>query len=232
MRIAAHHGHVESLKELIAAGADINKQDNEGQTALMTAAEEGQVGCLKELIATGDEGNTGKYVPLIKSIESGNALCVEEMLKAGANVNATDEDGNTPLLSAVDAGNETIVQILLEKGAAVNGENLNGKTALYQAVLQGHKKNHKSPLGGSGKQGKSYISAFSGIVYLLLQAGAQFNTGCPDFNPTTAHLNLEKIMKPNTHILKMLLAAGAELEHELFVSDEGLQYFARKTIRD
>ena len=31
---AAGLGHVECLKELIAAGADINKQDNDGQTAL------------------------------------------------------------------------------------------------------------------------------------------------------------------------------------------------------
>ena len=32
---AANKGHVECLKELIGAGADINKEDNDGQTALI-----------------------------------------------------------------------------------------------------------------------------------------------------------------------------------------------------
>ena len=45
------------LKELIAAGADINKEDNDGETALMSAANEGHVECLKELIAAGADIN-------------------------------------------------------------------------------------------------------------------------------------------------------------------------------
>ena len=34
----AYQGHVECLKELIAAGADVNKENNDGETALMVAA--------------------------------------------------------------------------------------------------------------------------------------------------------------------------------------------------
>ena len=39
------------FKELFAAGADINKEDKKGATALILAAEKGHVDCLKKLIA-------------------------------------------------------------------------------------------------------------------------------------------------------------------------------------
>ena len=50
---ATVEGHVDCLHELIAAGAEINKEDKDGQTALWSAAGQGHVDCLKELIATG-----------------------------------------------------------------------------------------------------------------------------------------------------------------------------------
>ena len=34
---AAHNGHVDCLHELVTAGAEVNIQENEGQTALMLA---------------------------------------------------------------------------------------------------------------------------------------------------------------------------------------------------
>ena len=45
--IAAYQGHVECLKELIAGGADINKEDNNGRTALMIATGKGHVECFE-----------------------------------------------------------------------------------------------------------------------------------------------------------------------------------------
>ena len=45
------------MKELITAGADTNNADNEGRTALWTAAYQGHVECLKELIAAGADIN-------------------------------------------------------------------------------------------------------------------------------------------------------------------------------
>ena len=39
MKYAAWEGHVECLKELIAAGADVNKEKNAGATARMYAAD-------------------------------------------------------------------------------------------------------------------------------------------------------------------------------------------------
>ena len=55
--IAAHQGHAKCLKELIGAGADINKEAKDGQTALWISAAQEQVECLKKLIAAGADIN-------------------------------------------------------------------------------------------------------------------------------------------------------------------------------
>lgn len=63
---------------------------------------------------------------------------VEKLLKAGANVNHTDEKGNTPLIIASHFTNttstENIISFLLEAGADVNHKNKKGWTALMKAV--------------------------------------------------------------------------------------------------
>ena len=75
-------------------------------------------------------------------------------------------------------------------------------------------------------------STFTKIVYTLLQAGAQLDDSYADFNQSTAHLKPITLMKSDTHILKMLMAAGAELKETiLFEWDESLQDLSRKSIR-
>ena len=75
---AAIQGHIECLKELIAAGADINKEDKDGRTALWTAANQGHIECLKELIAAGADIN--------KEDKDGEQLCGLLQTKAVLNV--------------------------------------------------------------------------------------------------------------------------------------------------
>ena len=62
--------------------------------------------------------------------------CIE-LLDAGANVNASDEDGCTPLIWAVLAGSEESVKLLIGRGADVNCKNNEGETPLHIAAMSG-----------------------------------------------------------------------------------------------
>ena len=203
-----------------------------GQTALIIAAGQGYVECLKELIDVGcevnqqdEDGNTA----LMNVVRLGNFDCVEEMLRADVDVNVTDEDGNTPLMMmAANFSNVTLVNLLLNKGAEVNLKNNDGKTALYLSVARGH-----AELQGEQSELHSELSIYAKIVYSLLQAGAKLNESNAEFNPITSHLKQTSPMKSDTHILNMLMAAGAELnETGLLECDDSLQDLARKNIRN
>ena len=57
-----------------------------------------------------------------------------ELLRAGADPNARDEDERTPLFSAVLGGSVGLVGLLLESGADVDARDSRGFTALHFAA--------------------------------------------------------------------------------------------------
>ncbi|MBQ1960542.1 MAG: ankyrin repeat domain-containing protein, partial [Akkermansia sp.] len=63
---------------------------------------------------------------------------VDALIKAGANVNAQDEDGNTALMDAADEGHTAVVLRLIQAGADVNARDDEGETALRKAIEERH----------------------------------------------------------------------------------------------
>jgi ankyrin repeat protein len=89
---AAHLGHVEVVRVLIAAKAPLDHVNNLGWTALI------------ESIVLGDGGRN-------------HTATLEALVKAGANVNLADRQGATPLSLAKRRGYAGMVQILEAAGA-------------------------------------------------------------------------------------------------------------------
>lgn len=69
---------------------------------------------------------------LMRACKLKNDTCVKLLLEAGANVNGTDERGDTPIVYALSS--PSCVQLLLDAGADVSIKNVNGDSALRQAI--------------------------------------------------------------------------------------------------
>src|SRR6185436_11739182 len=85
-----------------------------------------------------------------------------KLLKAGADLHATDKNGVTALHHAVRFRSPAAVKALIEHGANVNQAcRRNGSTPLHRAVMQ---------TGAPGTAGK--VQAAREIIKILLAAGA------------------------------------------------------------
>ena len=80
----------------------------------------------------GDRGDLG--TPLHLAALKGDAAMVALLIKKGAAVNATNDDGASPLFLAAAYGSAEVVELLVAAGADVNARNLRRTTPLIEAV--------------------------------------------------------------------------------------------------
>lgn len=73
---------------------------------------------------------------LLSAASKGSIEDMEAALEAGADINATDESGNTPLHEVSDEHKIEPVRFLLGKGAEVNAKNFCGATPLLLAAKE------------------------------------------------------------------------------------------------
>ena len=122
----------------------VHIKSEQAQSELRVSAATGNVPKLQELIATGVDVNgrlgTPGNSPLKRAISNGQVNAVDVLLRAGANPNDIDSDGETPLIVAAYYGNAAIIKQLIEAGANVNArEPRNSSTALFVAAWKGHR---------------------------------------------------------------------------------------------
>jgi ankyrin repeat protein len=142
---AASRCDTEIATMLIEHGADVNAKITSGTTPLHNAAESGCEEVVKLLLSKGAEVDAqllNDITPLFNAAGRGGGrngkACVEILLAHGANINVTDEDGNTLLHTAAYYGNKEVVEILLAHGEAINVKNKRGETPLQVAASSKH----------------------------------------------------------------------------------------------
>ena len=155
------------MEALIEAGADVNMADGEGYTPLHEAVRFGNIEAARALIEAGANINASAerdgYTPLhevsrgheIPGAHIAIADTVLLLVAAGADVNATDDQGKTVLhrlprayrypgggdltksIQEVRADMESALRMLIDAGADVNVRDQDGATPLHAAVEYG-----------------------------------------------------------------------------------------------
>ena len=119
--LAAGFGDAETMRVLLAGGADPSLVSKDGTSALMVAAGIDFVdGQDKYGVRTFDEDIT----PLVTKARDAVLLCLE----AGLDVKAANDNGQTALFGAVYLGSPMLVQLLVDRGAPINIRNRRGQT--------------------------------------------------------------------------------------------------------
>lgn len=133
LHCAAREGHVEVVRALIAAGANINAAQTDtnswnGMTALHWAAAQGHLELACLLLAkdgidvnaeqTDASGCTG-MTALHWAAFSGHVDVVRALIAANANIHAVTANGITPIVAAFEQGRHRIVALLQQHGAVL-----------------------------------------------------------------------------------------------------------------
>lgn len=139
---AAARGDLQTVNLLLDHGVDINVKDKRGYTALSHALEAMYENIVDALLNqpnldANTRGLNGRPA-LFAYVWRDSKERVEKLLAHGADVNATDDDGDTALHGAAQTGNVEIIGMLLDKGANPNAKNTVGGTPLMWAAVYGN----------------------------------------------------------------------------------------------
>ena len=139
---ASYFGLEKTVQALLASNANFRAVDNDGASALHTAAIGGHAGIVRLLLDRGlgvnEPARVDGMTPLAYAAVRGHLSVMRVFLERQADVNLLDSGGNSPLLHAAMRGRTAAVRLLLEHGANVNTASKHGWTALMTAAWEGH----------------------------------------------------------------------------------------------
>ena len=198
--VAAQGGHLESVKILIDAKADVTILDDEERTPLLLAVK-GNYGDVASALVEGgadpntpyvdDEGETHNL--LLDSIVVENGDFANLLISKGADIYSVDDKKVTTLLQASHRGMVDVVKALLTKHASdgdksgwVDSTSDEEITPLIAACSEGHSEvaklliDAKANINAKDKDQTNSLMAAAArghtdIVELLLKAGAEVN---------------------------------------------------------
>lgn len=227
LKYAAHAGHLDAVKLLLASGATLDERPGHGfelsgDTALMHAARAGHFEVAHALIAAGAtvtaKDGGGKTV-LHYAAEGGHAEIIELLVKHGANIETKSKSGISPLMEAANRGRAGAITTLLKAGADPN-RFTSGFTALWYAASSGNvaavqalldaganpKLTRMSPLEAASSSG------YKEVVNLLLKHGKNAKKGDDVKKPaeTDGAALVSAALRGRVDIVRTLLESGAD----------------------
>lgn len=136
---AANQGHVEIVKVLVEAGANVNARSLNNATPICFAAAKGFTEIVQILAKAGAIVDTtvSGWTPLHFAVSKGHIETVEALLKASASVSLPASNGHTPVAIAIQARNPKMLDCLLAVGHADPNGECKGWLPIHIATLAG-----------------------------------------------------------------------------------------------
>ena len=153
LQMASMRNDANIAMKLIEAGADVNAQCESGATPLSWASCNGHIETMKILIDSGADVDLCLYGAknqnaLMQACMDGRPDAVNVLIKANANINIKDDEGNTALMLGIDIYHTDcvpllrraakVVQNLINADVDINMRNNEGKSALMLAAKIKH----------------------------------------------------------------------------------------------
>ena len=190
--MAAQEGQTEVLKQLVAAGLDINQPDKDGSYPFLSAVGLGHLDTVRFFVEHGadlkaeeklEEG--GSVGPaLVLAALNGHLAIVKYLIEQKADVNKANKSKNTALQVASWNNHVDVVKELLKAGANPNLPDADNDTPLTMAAFAGHVE----------------------VARLLLKAGAEVNVKNKEGKSPLMLAQEEG----HTSLVELLKAAGAK----------------------
>lgn len=190
---AAAKGDVETLKQCVEQGADINVRGKAKRTAILIAAMNDQLEAVAYLISAGadiDLQDETCFNPFLYGCINGKLELVKMMIRANPNLELLTRFGGVGLTPACEKGHVDVVrELLTTTDINVNHTNYLGWTPLIEAITLND--------GGSKQQE---------IIKMLIEHGANIQM-TDEYGVTPLELARRK---GYTEIEQILLQAGAQ----------------------
>jgi uncharacterized protein len=178
------------IARLVRAGADLDRRDRHGRTALLIAVDHNHVEFARALIAAGAGINVqaaNRDTPWLLAGAQGRTEILREMIPAGPDLRIRNRFGGSALIPACERGHVETVRLLLTTPIDVNHINDLGWTCLLEIVI----------LGDGGPR---HVAA----ARLVLAAGADPNLADRNGVTPLAHARA----RSQTEIARLLESAG------------------------
>jgi ankyrin repeat protein len=154
--VAAIYLEVDIIRALLAGGANHAIGLPNGTTPLLAAAgipvekETRPSDLARRNVIDNDN-------PQIPPAETDVLEATRLLLDAGADVNSSNDAGDTALHAAAAAGMTTVIQLLADRGATLDVKNKNGQTPLSLTLARGRQQEGRAPAASASKPAEELL---------------------------------------------------------------------------